>query len=476
MTQKLFFSGQWRSLDATIPVLDPATGVAFTTIPNAGARETRLAIESAAMGFETWSRVNPYQRAKHLRQAADLIRSRAKRFAEDTTREAGKPLAEAEGEWLVAADLFEWFAEEATRTYGYTIPARKDGKRMSVIYQPMGVVGAITAWNFPAYNTARVWAAMLAAGCTVVAKPSELTPVTAIRMLECLLEAGVHDHAMNLVTGEAAAIGQELLDHPLVRKIHLVGSTRVGRVLMDGASKTNTKLSLELGGNAPALIFGDVDVARVAKAGVTAKFRNNGQVCVSPQRFLVHRSIYQAFVDAVTVQVAKVKVGPGTEDGVTVGPMISHHQRARCLDLIARTVSGGHGRLVLGGTIPADRSAGFYLAPTVIADCHVDAPVMTEEIFGPVMAILPFDTLEQAVELGNRTNYGLAAYVMTADLNQAIKAAEGLEFGMVGVNEWYPHATEAPFGGWKQSGLGQESGREGILEYLEKKLISVTIG
>ncbi len=475
MTQKLFYGGQWRSAEATLPVIDPATGAGFTTIPNAGALETQLAVLSAAKGFETWSRLNPYQRAKHLRLAADLIRKQAKSFAHDTTRESGKPLAEAEGEWMVAADLFEWFSEEAKRTYGYTIPARKDGKRMSVIYQPMGVVGAITAWNFPAYNTARVWAAMLAAGCAVVAKPSELTPVTAIRMLECLLEAGVHDHAVNLLTGDAAAIGQVLLDHPLVRKIHLVGSTRVGRLLMDGASKTNTKLSLELGGNAPALIFGDVDVARVAKAGVMAKFRNNGQVCVAPQRFLVHRSIYEAFVDAVTGQVAKVKVGPGTEEGVTVGPMISHHQRARCLDLIARTVSAGQGRLVVGGSIPADRSAGFFMTPTVIADCHVDAPVMTEEIFGPVMGILPFDTLDDAVALGNRTNYGLAAYVMTNDLNQAIQVSERLEFGMVGVNEWYPHATEAPFGGWKQSGAGHESGREGILEYLEKKLISITI-
>jgi acyl-CoA reductase-like NAD-dependent aldehyde dehydrogenase len=475
MTKTLFFDGTWQAASTTMPVVDPATGQAFAEISVAGREETQRAIASAAEGFRTWSALNPYTRAKHLRQAAELIRKNAKAFAADTTREAGKPLPEAQGEWLVAADFFDWFAEEAKRTYGYVIPSRKDGKRMQVIYQPMGVVAAIAAWNFPAYNTARVWSAMLAAGCAVIMKPSEATPFTAIRMLECLLEAGVPDRAVNLLMGDADAIGQALLDDPVVRKVHLVGSTRVGKLLMEGSARTTTKLSLELGGNAPALVFDDADIELVARSAVQAKFRNAGQVCISPQRILVQRGGYRRFVAAAEAEIGKLVVGAGTEPGVSVGPMISERQRARCVDLIARTVSGGTGRLVTGGTIPADRPAGFFLSPALIADCAANAPVFEEEIFGPVMCVAPFEDLAEALRLGNATRYGLAAYVWTNDLNLAVKAAEGLEFGMVGVNEWYPHATEAPFGGWKQSGIGQEGGREGILEYLEKKLISVTV-
>ena len=476
MTKTLYFDGAWQAGSDTMPVIDPATGQAFAEISVAGREATRRAIESAVVGVDGWSRLNPYVRARYLRQAADLIRKNAKAFAVETTREAGKPLAEAQGEWMVAADFFEWYAEEAKRTYGYVIPSRKDGKRMQVIYQPMGVVAAIAAWNFPAYNTARVWSAMLAAGCSVVMKPSEATPFTAIRMLECLLEAGVPAQAVNLVMGDAAAIGQELLDHPAVRKIHLVGSTRVGKLLMEGSARTSTKLSLELGGNAPAVILGDVDPAVVAKSAVQTKFRNAGQVCIAPQRFLVDRSIYDRFVAAADEETRGLVVGPGNEPGTNVGPMISERQRDRCLDLIRRTVDGGTGRLVRGGAIPANRKEGFFLEPTLLADCTPDAPVFEEEIFGPVMCITPFDDLAQAIRLANATSYGLAAYVWTNDLSRATRVAEALEFGMVGVNEWYPHATEAPFGGWKQSGIGQEGGREGILEYLEKKLISMTLG
>lgn len=475
MTQTLYFDGAWRSGPATMPVVDPATGQAFAEISMAGRAETRRAIESAVTGFDGWSRLNPYVRARHLRQAADLIRKQARAFAADTTRESGKPLAEAYGEWLVAADFFDWYAEEARRTYGYVIPSRKDGKRMQVIYQPMGVVAAIAAWNFPAYNTARVWSAMLAAGCTVVMKPSEATPFTAVRMLECLLEAGVPDRAVNLVMGDAEAIGQELLDHPAVRKIHLVGSTRVGKLLMEGSARTNTRLSLELGGNAPALILSDVDPAVVGKGAVQAKFRNAGQVCISPQRFLVERPVYDRFVAAAAQEIGSLVVGPGADPATSVGPMISARQRDRCLDLIRRTVEGGTGRLVTGGGIPAGRPDGFFLEPTLLVDVRPDAPVFEEEIFGPVMCLTPVDDPAEGIRLANATRYGLAAYLWTNDLARATRMAEALEFGMVGVNEWYPHATEAPFGGWKQSGIGQEGGREGILEYMEKKLISLTV-
>ncbi len=435
-----------------MPVVDPATGRPFAEISVAGRAETRRAIDSAVQGFDGWSRLNPYVRARHLRQAADLIRKNAKAFAAATTREAGKPLVEAQGEWMVSADFFEWYAEEAKRTYGYVIPSRKDGKRMQVIYQPMGVVAAIAAWNFPAYNTARVWSAMLAAGCSVVMKPSESTPFTAIRMLECLLEAGIPDRAVNLVMGDAEGIGQELLDHPAVRKIHLVASTRVGKLLMEGSARTSTRLSLELGGNAPALILADADPAAVGKSAVQTKFHNAGQVCIAPQRFLVELPIYDRFIAAATTEISSLVVGPGTEPRTAVGPMISERQRNRCLDLIRRTVDEGTGRLVRGGRIPPDRTEGFFLEPTLLVDVQPSAPVFEEEIFGPVMCVTPFDDLAQAVALANATRYGLAAYLWTTDLTRATRVAHeavSVEEGLVA------HVTEAA----RVSGWGDDLGQ-----------------
>jgi acyl-CoA reductase-like NAD-dependent aldehyde dehydrogenase len=372
----------------------------------------------------------------------------------------------------VGADLFDWFAEEGKRAYGRTIPSRVATKRMTVLRQPLGVVGVITAWNFPAYNPARAWAAALAAGCTVVGRPSEFTPLTAMAMTQVLVEAGLPAGVLNLVNGDPETMGQEMLDHPACRKISFTGSVRVGKILMDGASRTVTRLSLELGGNAPVIVLPDVDLEQVAAGAITSKFRNNGQVCVSPQRFLVQRRVADAFAESVARRAGGLRLGSGLDAAVQVGPLINARQR----DRVAALVAGAAGQGVevrSGGRVPAALPHGYFFEPTVLSGVAADMPVFREEIFGPVMPIVSFDEVDEAIALANQTPYGLAAYVWTNDLRASVKISEALEFGMVGINEWAPHATEAPFGGWKQSGLGHESGSEGLSEYLETKLVAV---
>ncbi|MBI3893810.1 MAG: aldehyde dehydrogenase family protein, partial [Candidatus Wallbacteria bacterium] len=376
------------------------------------------------------------------------------------------------GEWTVGADLFEWFAEEGKRAYGRTIPSRRGNKRMLVLRQPMGVASVITAWNFPVYNPARAWAAALAAGCTVVGRPSEFTPLTAMEIANILVEAGLPPGVLNLVNGEPESMGQAMLDHPACRKISFTGSVRVGRILMDGASRTFTRLSLELGGNAPVLIFPDMDAAALAKTAVTARYRNCGQVCVAPQRFLVHSKIADHFTESLVPLVNQLRVGSGLEKGTQVGPLINSRQRDRVEQMVRQATREG-GRVLAGGDRPAERDKGYFFQPTVVDGVRPGMGVFTDEIFGPVLPVTRFEDADEAIRLANDTAYGLAAYVWTNDLRTAIRAYEGLDFGMVGVNDWSPHATEAPFGGRKASGLGHESGAEGLLEYLETKLVGI---
>ncbi|HQZ39409.1 MAG TPA: NAD-dependent succinate-semialdehyde dehydrogenase [Vicinamibacterales bacterium] len=453
-------------------VINPATEEVVRTVPFGGRDDCRAAIESAARAFSSWSRRTPYERGEILQRAAARMRALVDELAHTTVLECGKPFAQARGEWLVSADLFDWFAEEGKRAYGRTIPSRVASKRMTVLRQPMGVVGVITAWNFPAYNPARAWSAALSAGCTVVGRASEYTPLTAMAMAELLVEAGLPAGVLNLVNGDPESMGQEMLDHPAVRKIHFTGSVRVGRILMDGASRTVTRLSLELGGNAPVIVMPDVDLDAVAAGAVVSKFRNNGQVCVAPQRFLVQRRAAEAFAERVAARAGALRLGSGLDADVQVGPLINARQRDRVAALVSEAASQGV-EVRAGGHRPASPSRGYFFQPTVLAGVTPDMPVFQEEIFGPVLPIVAFDDLDEALALANRTPYGLAAYVWTNDLRTSVTAAEGLEFGMVGVNEWAPHATEAPFGGWKQSGLGHESGSEGLAEYLETKLVSV---
>ncbi len=467
---KQYINGKWCDAvsGGTWEVINPATETIAATVPYGGREDAEAAVEAAEKALNDWKRLSSWTRADILKQAASFILQHLPSFARDTVMECGKPLAEAKGEWKVAAQLFEWFAEEGKRAYGRVIPAARSDKRMQVIYQPLGVVGIITAWNFPAYNPARAWAAALAGGCTLVCKGSEYTPLSTMNLMTALVESGLPPGVANLVNGDAASIGETLLNHPAVRKISFTGSTRVGKILMDGASRTNTRLSLELGGNAPVIIMDDVEVEKVAKAAVHAKFRNCGQVCTSPQRFFVHEKIYDRFLEHAVECTESLPVGNGLE-AARVGPLINRHQLEQVRDIIDMAIHDNN-RLLTGGE---RKQTGYFITPAVIA-CHsADTPFLKREIFGPVLPVIPFSNIDEVVAKANATAYGLAAYVFTNRLADAIHLSEQLEFGMVGINEWFPHGTEAPFIGWKQSGLGYESGSEGLFEYMEKKLISI---
>ena len=452
-------------------VLNPATEELIRTVPFGNAEDCKLAIEAAAKAFPAWSGKTAYERAAPLRNAANLIRERAGDLARTTVLESGKPIAQAKGEWSVAADLFEWYAEEGKRAYGRWVPSRNAAKRQLVIKQPVGVVGLITAWNFPAYNVARAAAAALGAGCSIVIRPSEYTPLTAMEMVNILTEAGCGDGVVNLINGEPESMGQEMLRNPLCAKIHFTGSQRVGKLLLDGASKSVKRLSLELGGNAPVLIFPDVDLEQVTASAVAAKFRNAGQVCISPQRFLVHSRIAEQFTDRVASLASKLCVGSGLDPQSNVGPLINARQRDRVEEMVQQTAAAG-ASVAIGGKRPASLPRGYFFEPTVMTGVEPEAPLFQAEVFGPVLPITKFEDTDAAIEMANRTRFGLAAYVWTNDLRSAMRTAERLEFGMVGVNEWAPQSTEVPFTGWKESGIGRESGAEGLEEYLETKLIA----
>jgi len=469
---KQYIDGRWvdAASGGTWDVINPATEERVETVPYGTGEDCKRALEAAETAFGAWSTSTPYERGRYLRDTSDHIRERVDRLAEVTVRESGKPSAQAKGEWHAAADLFEWFAEEGKRAYGRTIPSRRAGKRMMVLRQPIGVVGVITAWNFPAYNPVRAWAAALAAGCTVVARASEYTPLTAMEIVNVLAEVGLPPGVLNLVNGEPESMGQAMLDTPACRKISFTGSVRVGRILMEGAGRTFTRLSLELGGNAPVLIFSDADLESLSATAVAAKYRNAGQVCVSPQRFLVHRSCSDEFAELAANRVRALKLGDAADPDTDVGPMINARQRERVETLVADAREQGV-EVLVGGRRP-ETERGFFFEPTVLAGVTPEMRVFSEEIFGPVLPVASFEEVDEAVALANQTPYGLAAYVWTENLKTAIRCYEGLEFGMVGVNEWAPQATEAPFPGWKQSGLGAESGREGLEEYLETKLVA----
>jgi succinate-semialdehyde dehydrogenase len=469
-----YIGGEWRdaSNGRTWDVLNPATEDVVRTVPFGNETDCRDAIEAAAAAFRAWAGKTAHERATVLKSGAEIMRRRADDLARTTVLESGKPLAQAGGEWLVAADLFEWFAEEGKRAYGRVVPARTASKRLFVLKQPIGVVGVITAWNFPAYNVARASAAALAAGCTIVIRPSEYTPLTAMEMVNILVEAGLPSGVVNLVNGEPEPMGQTMLLHPACAKIHFTGSVRVGKHLMDGASTTVTRLSLELGGNAPVLVFPDVDLEQVAAGAVASKFRNGGQVCVAPQRFLVHRRVANEFADRVAHRVGALRVGSGLDPDTQVGPLINARQRDRVAALVDSARSAG-ASVRVGGSRPADEQKGYFYQPTLVADVNTTMPLFAEEIFGPVMPVASFDDVDEAVAAANATRYGLAAYVWTNDLRTAVRAYEQLEFGIIGVNEWTPQAAEAPFPGWKESGLGREGGLEGLEEYLETKLVAI---
>ena len=463
--QQCLIDGQWRGEPST-PVINPASGEAIARVPNLGAAETRSAIDAASRAFPAWSGLLAKERAAILRRWYELQLAHAEDIARIMTAEQGKPLAESRGEVSYGASFVEFFAEEAKRIYGETIPTHRKGGRIIVNRQPVGVVGAITPWNFPFAMITRKVAPALAVGCTVVVKPAPDTPLTALALGELALMAGFPPGVINIVTGDAEAIGNELTSNPLVRAITFTGSTRVGKLLMQQSASTVKKVSLELGGNAPFIVFDDADLDMAVEGALASKFRNMGQTCVCANRILVQDGVYEAFAGKLTERVSKMKVGPGAEEGVAQGPLINEAGLAKVEAHVADALSKG-AKAIIGGKRHA--LGGTFFEPTVLIDVNADMRLAAEETFGPVAPLFRFRREDEAVRFANATPYGLAAYFYSRDVARVFRVTEKLEFGIVGVNDGIISTEVAPFGGVKESGLGREGSRHGVEEFLEMK-------
>ena len=462
-----FIDGAWTG-GQDIAVNDPASGEELARIPDLGVEETRRAIEAAEKALSAWRARTASERSKLLRRWFDLMIEHQDDLAMLLTREQGKSLAEAKGEITYAASFVEWFAEEAKRVYGEVIPAHRADSRIVVIRQPVGVVAAITPWNFPAAMITRKAAPALAAGCTMVLKPATQTPLTALALAVLAERAGIPAGVFNVVTGSSRVIGGELTANPLVRKLSFTGSTEVGKTLMAQCAPTMKKLSMELGGNAPFIVFADADLDAAVEGAIASKYRNSGQTCVCVNRIYVQRDIAGAFAEKLAVAVGKLKVGAGTEEGTTQGPLIDEKAVEKVEEHVADALAKG-GRLVAGGHRHA--LGGSFFEPTIVADCTADMELAREETFGPLAALFTFDSDDEAVALANDTEVGLAGYFYTRDLGRVWRVAEALEVGMVGINTGLISTEVAPFGGVKESGMGREGSRHGIEDYVEMKYL-----
>ena len=468
-TYRLYLNGEWVDSEKKLTVTDKGTGEAIAEIATVDRAGIHKAIADAEAARADWAAMTGMARGDLLLKLAAEVSKRADEIAHDITLENGKPLPQSKGEVGMAIDHIRWFAEEARRSYGRSVPHQTPGKRHLILKHPVGVVGAIAPWNFPLVLCLRKVGPALAAGCPVILKPASATPVCAVKLAQCIEAAGFPKGVFQLVVGKASDIGNEMLENPLCRKISFTGSTEVGKRLIEGAAKTCTRLSLELGGNAPLLIFADADLDKAVDGAIITKFRNTGQSCIASNRIYVERSILEAFVEKFVERTEALKVGYGLEEGVEIGPLIDEAGRDAALQFVEdATVKGA--TLLCGGT--AVEGKGVFVTPAVLVDLPADARCMTEEIFAPVAPVVPFDTEEEAVAHANNTEYGLAAYAFTNDLNRAMRLAEQLEAGTVGINESVPATSNCPFGGFKQSGWGRELGSEGIEAYLETKHVS----
>jgi succinate-semialdehyde dehydrogenase/glutarate-semialdehyde dehydrogenase len=474
--KKMFIDGKWVEADSgrTLGVINPATEEVIAEIAYGGRAETRRALEAAHRAMPSWMKLTSWDRAKVLKKTAELMRERADAIARTLTMEQGKPVPEAKAEILHSADTFEWFAEEGKRAYGQIIPNSQPGKRHLTLKHPVGVVGAISPWNFPITLQARKIAPALAAGCTIVCKPASQTPLSLVMLFEWLQEAGLPAGVANLVMGPAQEIGDEFIDNPICRKLSFTGSTEVGKQLMRGCADQMKRVSLELGGHAPFIVFPDADPQVGAQIAVTGKFRNNGQVCIAPSRFYVHKDVEKKFTEAAVEAAKKLKLGNGLEPGVEVGPMFEKRAMENTISLVEDARKCG-AKILTGGKRSDRFAKGYFFEPTVLAGVPDNAKMMTEEPFAPVMPVLDFSKLDDVIRAANNTRYGLAAYVFTNDLTVAWKMAEGLEAGIIGINEPVPAAPQAPFGGMKESGLGRELGHEGLEAYLETKYVAIRL-
>lgn len=474
--RQLFINGQW--IDGTggkrISVENPANEESIAEVAFGTQADIQRAIDASAAAMPAWMKLTAYDRAKILKKTADLIRERADGLARTMTMEQGKPVVEAKAEVNATADTFEWFAEEGKRAYGQVIPNSVPGKRHLVLKHPVGVVGSIGPWNFPMMLQARKIAPALAVGCTVVAKPASQTPLSLIGLFECLQDAGLPPGCANLIIGSASEISGMFMADTRVRKISFTGSTDVGKQLMRQAADQVKRLSLELGGHAPFIVFPDADPEVVAKAAVLGKFRNNGQVCISPSRFFVHKDIEKRFTEVAVEEAKKLKLGNGLDPDTVIGPMFEKKAMEGTLNLIGDARAQG-AKVLTGGKRSENFAKGYFFEPTILQGLNESCKILTEEPFAPVMPILDFGKIDDVIAAANNTRYGLAAYVFTNDLTVAMKMAEGIEAGIIGINDPVPAAPQCPFGGMKESGLGRECAHEGLEAYLETKYVSMKL-
>jgi succinate-semialdehyde dehydrogenase/glutarate-semialdehyde dehydrogenase len=466
----MYINGEWVKTEEVIEVNNPATGEVIGTVPSISEEQLNQTVQYAADAFQTWRSYTAYERADFLGKWFKLLEENKKVIAETLTKEQGKPFREALGEVTYANSFVEWYKEEGKRIYGETIPSSSKDKRVLIQKQPVGVVAAITPWNFPAAMITRKVAPALAAGCTVIVKPAGQTPLTALLLAKYADEAGIPQGVFQVVTGKSSIIGETLMKHDEVKKLTFTGSTEVGKKLMELASKTVKKLSLELGGHAPFIIFDDADLEKAAKGLVQSKFRNAGQTCICANRIYVHENIAEKFTSLFVKEVSNLKVGNGMERGIDIGPLIDEDALAKVQEHLKDARNKG-AKVAYGGEVKEKT----FMEPAVISGVSDDMQCMQEETFGPLAPITTFTDEKEVIKRANNSPYGLAAYVFTENIGRIYRVTEGLDYGIIGVNDGAPSIAQAPFGGLKESGIGREGGHQGLEEYLEVKYVSIGI-
>lgn len=476
LLNRMYINGEWVKAESneSFPVMNPANSQQIGSVPLGGKADAKLAVDAAYSAFKKWAAKTSEERSHLLRRWHDAILDNKTEIAETLVLEQGKPMREALGEIASAASYIAWYAEEAKRIYGETVPSSAPNKRILVLKQPVGVAALITPWNFPASMIVRKAAPALASGCTVVVKPAEETPLTALKLAEAAELAGIPAGVFNVVTGNPEEIGNAWLEDPRVRKISFTGSTEVGKMLMRKASSQVKKISLELGGHAPFIICKDADIEEAVQGVIASKFRNTGQTCICANRVYVEAPIAEEFTKLLAAETKRLVVGNGLEPGTQIGPLINEAAYQKVQSHIEDALAKD-GKIECGGNRITEFEKGYFIEPTIISNAHDDMKVMQEETFGPVAPVAVFHTLDEVIERANNTSYGLAAYAFTQNLKTAVTLMENLEYGIVGINDSIPTVAQAPFGGMKESGIGREGGRQGIEEYLEVKYVSVKI-
>ncbi|WP_442854545.1 NAD-dependent succinate-semialdehyde dehydrogenase [Bacillus sp. SJS] len=467
----VYINGEWIYTEETIKVENPATKDIIASVPKGGEKEAKAAVDAAYHALTEWSSLTAYERAEYLEKWHALIKEHQNEIGEIMTKEQGKPLKEAIGEVGYANSFVKWYAEEGKRIYGETIPASAANKRLFVIKQPVGVIAAITPWNFPAAMITRKVGPALAAGCTAVVKPASSTPLTALRLAELAEEAGIPKGVLNVITGSSKEISEAWMADERVKKLSFTGSTEVGKTLMKGSADTMKKISLELGGHAPFIVMDDADLDSAAQAMAASKFRNSGQTCICTNRAYVHEAVYDEFMEKFKQAVFSLKVGNGLDEEIAIGPLIDD-------DGVNKVKEHLHDAENKGGTLIKSPQSlpdlkGYFMEPVIISDATDEMLCMNEETFGPVAPVTRVKNMEEAIRRANNSSFGLAAYVFTENISRGIRIVEALQYGIVGLNDGLPSTAQAPFGGMKESGLGREGGRQGIEEYLEVKYVSL---